>query len=140
MAEARDVFINCPFDSSYRPLFQAITFSVLRSGFNPRCAAEVDDSAQIRLLKIQDIIAACRYGIHDISRTEVDGDPALPRFNMPLELGLFLGAKRYGTREQPQKRTLVLDTQPYRYQRFISDIAGQDIPAHGGDPARAARE
>lgn len=113
---------------------------MIRSGFKPRCAAEVDDSAQVRLVKIQDIIAECRYGIHDLSRTESDGEPPLPRFNMPLELGLFLGAKRYGPRQQTQKRALVLDTQPYRYQRFISDIAGQDIHAHGGDPVRAAKE
>ena len=31
--EARDVFINCPFDHLYRPIFYAIVFSVLRSGF-----------------------------------------------------------------------------------------------------------
>ena len=52
---------------------------------------------------------------------------------MPLELGLFLGAKRFGDDEQKRKRMLVLDTERYRYQRFISDIAGQDIHAHHGD-------
>jgi hypothetical protein len=25
----------------------------------------------------------------------------------------------------------------YRYQRFVSDIAGQDVHAHGNDPAEA---
>lgn len=29
---------------------------------------------------------------------------------------------------------------PFRYQRFISDLAGMDIHGHGGDPARALRE
>ena len=31
----------------------------------------------------------------------------------------------------------MLDREPYRYQAFLSDIAGQDIAAHGGEPVRA---
>ena len=57
---------------------------------------------------------------------------------MPLELGIFLGAKRYGVEEQRAKRCLILDTEAYRYQRFISDLNGMDIQEHGGDPRRAA--
>jgi hypothetical protein len=52
---------------------------------------------------------------------------------MPLELGLFLGAKKYGSGQQKEKVCLILDTEKYRYQQFISDIAGQDIEAHGND-------
>ena len=137
---ARDVFINCPFDPTYKPIFWAIVFTVLRSGFSPRCALEADDSSENRLAKIQAIVAECEYGIHDISRTEVDGDPPLPRFNMPLELGLFLGAKRYGNKDQRAKRALILDREPYRYQRFISDIAGSDIRAHGADPSKCIEQ
>lgn len=59
---------------------------------------------------------------------------------MPLELGIFLGAKRFGNEVQKNKRALVLDTEQYRYQRFISDLAGMDIHAHGGEPTRALRE
>lgn len=136
-ASTRDVFINCAFDAQFQPMFQAIVFAVARSGFRARCALETDDGAEIRLAKIQAIVGECRYGIHDLSRTEVDGDPPLPRFNMPLELGLFLGARRYGDAEQKRKRALILDIGQYRYQRFISDIAGQDIKAHNGDPATA---
>ncbi len=53
---------------------------------------------------------------------------------MPLELGVFLGAKRYGDAAQKRKRALILDAQQYRYQRLISDMAGQDIVSHNGDP------
>jgi hypothetical protein len=56
---------------------------------------------------------------------------------MPLELGMFLGARRFGDQKQKQKSRVVLDTEPYRYQQYISDIAGQDIKAHGGDLQRA---
>ena len=54
----------------------------------------------------------------------------LPRFNMPLELGVFIGAARYGGPRQKNKSLLILDTEQHRYQKFISDIAGQDIRAH----------
>ncbi len=129
----RDVFVNCPFDDAYKPLFHAIVFTVIRSGFVARCAQETDDAAENRFSKICAIIDECRYGVHDISRTESDGDPPLPRFNMPLELGLFLGAKRYGMRHQKSKRCIVFDRERFRFQRYISDIAGQDIHAHHGD-------
>ena len=49
---------------------------------------------------------------------------------MPLELGIFLGAKKFGIEEQKRKKCLVLDTERYRFQQFISDIAGQDIQSH----------
>src|SRR5207237_982307 len=36
----RDVFINCPFSDDYRAQFNAITYTVIRSEFAPRCARE----------------------------------------------------------------------------------------------------
>jgi hypothetical protein len=56
---------------------------------------------------------------------------------MPLELGLFLGASRFGNPEQRLKTCLVLDREPYRFHQYVSDIAGQDIVPHCDDPARA---
>lgn len=135
-----DVFINCPFDRGYAPTFQALIFAIFACGFRPRSARELDDAGQTRIDKLYNLIDECRYGIHDLSRTELDEANQLPRFNMPLELGIFLGAKRYGSKVQKLKRTLVFDVEPYRYQRFISDLAGMDIHAHGGDPGRALRE
>ena len=85
--------------------------------------------------KIKRIIRECRFGIHDISRVQLDAANHLPRFNMPLELGLFLGAQEYGAGAQKRKQSLVLDTERYRYQQFCSDIAGQDIRAHHESPA-----
>jgi hypothetical protein len=133
---AKPVFVNCPFDEDYRPLFNAMIFTVLRCGFTPRCALEVIDGGSTRISKIENLIEECQLGIHDISRTELDAANALPRFNMPLELGLFLGAKRYGDPRQRRKKCLVLDVERFRYQKFMSDIAGQDIEAHGGDAHR----
>ena len=104
-------------------------------GFTARCATERDDSGEVRLNKIMEIIAECKYGIHDISRAQAN-TPDLPRFNMPYELGLFMGCQRYGVPKQRHKITLILDSERYRYQQFLSDIAGQDIKAHADDPRR----
>lgn len=120
-------------------MFEALVFAVHDCGFVARCALEVDDGSQVRIDKIQQIIAACRLGIHDISRTELDPTWGLLRFNMPLELGLFLGAKRYGTGDQRRKLGLILDREPFRYQKFCSDIAGQDPRSHSGEPHEAVK-
>ena len=128
-----NVFLNCPFDSAYKQLFDAMVFAVHDCGFIARCALEEEDASQVRIDKIYNIIAGCRYGIHDISRTELDEISDLPRFNMPLELGVFLGAKRFGINEQKRENCLILDKEQYRYQKFISDIAGQDIQAHNNN-------
>jgi hypothetical protein len=140
MASYEDsVFINCPFDSEYRAIFYALVFAVHDCGYIARCALEVDDSGLVRIQKIEQIIADCRFGIHDISRVEADPQTHLPRFNMPLELGLFLGAKRYGNKRQQTKSCKILDTDKYRFQKFCSDISGQDISAHHGDPEEAVK-
>ena len=129
-----NVFINCPFDSAYKPLFDAMVFAVHDCGFIARCALEEGDASEVRIDKIYSIIADSCYGIHDISRIELDDDSNFPRFNMPLELGIFLGAKKFGIEEEKRKKCLVLDRESYRYQQFISDIAGQDIYAHNNVP------
>jgi len=116
------VFLNVPFDKKYARLFDGLVFAVHDCGFVARSAFEVDDS-----------------GIHDISRAGSDRQTGLARFNMPLELGFFLGAKRYGTAQDRQKCCLVLDRERYRYRSFCSDIAGQDIRAHNDQPREAIR-
>lgn len=115
-------------------------FTIFACGFRPRSARELDDGGQTRIDKLYGLIEECRYGIHDLSRTELDDDNKLPRFNMPLELGLFLGAKHYGDKAQHDKRLLILDIERFRYQKFISDLAGMDIHEHGGKAEAAVRE
>lgn len=132
----QNVFINCPFDIAYIPIFNAIVFAVHDMGFRPRCALEARNAGQFRLDKILEIIAQCRYSIHDLSRTQLDRKTRLPRFNMPFELGLDLGCKKFGGAYQREKVSLILDIERYRYQKFISDISGQDIDAHNGDPRK----
>ncbi len=131
--DADGVFINCPFDSDYLPLLEVIVFTVTACGFVPRCSLAESDGSEVRIEKILRLLKACRYAIHDISRVELDPRQNLPRFNMPFELGLDMGCKRFGGRAHAGKRILILDRERFRYQAFLSDIAGQDIRAHGGD-------
>lgn len=133
---SRQVFINCPFTLDYQEKFRSIVFTIIRSGFEPRCALEADDSAENRFNKICAIIQQCRLGVHDISKTEPDSGSGLPRLNMTLELGLFLAAKKFGIGENKKKRCMILDSKQYRYQKFMSDIAGQDIHSHGNTTAQ----
>lgn len=135
----RTVFLNCPFDGPYKEIFEAIVFAVFDCGFFLRCALESEDGGEVRMEKIFDIIAGCKFGINDLSRTDLDASTGLPRFNMPFELGVFLGARRYGDGRQKEKCCLVMDREKYRYRAFISDISGQDIREHGDNPAQAIR-
>ncbi len=135
----RSVFVNFPYDETYARLSNAIIFAVHDCGFDVRSALEVEDSGRARVEKILDIIEQSKLGIHDISRAGLDRRTKLARFNMPLELGFFLGAKRYGSPQDREKHCLILDRDRYRYRDFCSDIAGQDIRAHGGDPRNAIR-
>ena len=133
------VFLNVPFDRRYSRLFNALVFGVHDCGFTARSALEIEDSGQARVEKILNIIEESKFGIHDISRAGTDRHTGLARFNMPLELGFFLGAKRYGSAKDRQKRCLILDRDRYRYRSFCSDISGQDIRSHGNDPRQAIR-
>lgn len=141
MAKPSDqVFVNCPFDEGYKPMFDAIVFAITDLGFVARSAREDDDAGEFRLAKIQRIIAECKFGVHDISAVHLDAQHGLPRFNMPLELGLFLGCKQYGGTAQRNKVSLIFDAAPHRYQIFISDIAGQNIHSHGRNVETAIGE
>lgn len=135
----QSIFVNCPFDDDYRPLADAIAFAILACGFTVRSAAEIIDSGELRLLKIIRLIQGCGLSIHDISRVELDVANRLPRFNMPLELGISLGMKHLGTSRLRAHAMLILDSERYRYQKFASDLSGVDISAHDNDPRKAIK-
>lgn len=130
------VFINCPFDAAYTPIFEALVFAVHDAGFRPVCARQRLDSSEIRLQKIIELIRQSRYSIHDLSRTQLDPVSDLPRFNMPLELGIDLGCKAF-SRPHRRKSLLIFESEQYRFHKFVSDLGGQDIARHDDD-ARTA--
>ena len=127
---AKSVFINCPFDREYAPLFDAIVFATVCCGFMPRSALESGDVAESRLDRITRAIFNSRYSIHDLSRCSGEGDENLARFNMPLELGMAM-AKRFigGAGDHDW---LVLVPEGHAYGKLISDLAAFDPPRHDG--------
>jgi hypothetical protein len=132
----RSVFLNCPFDEAYRPLLHAAIFTIHDCGFIARTALEDVGSGETRLDKIVRIIGESRFSIHDISRVEsggAEGEPALPRFNMPFECGLCFGAMVFAEPARARGRDLlILAGEPHQNQRTLSDLAGQDARYHRG--------
>ena len=134
----RNVFINCPFDKEYESLFRAILFTVHRCGYILRCAKEFEDSNSIRITNIVKLIGESKYGIHDLSRV-TEKDSLLPRFNMPLELGIFIGSIEFGLKRHKSKEYLIIESEQFRFKKFISDLSGQDIKAHNNSPEEAIK-
>ena len=132
------VFINCPFDEDYRTCFEAVLFTVHMAPFTPRCALEENDAGDIRFDKLCRLIAESDQSVHDLSRTE-SGAAGLPRFNMPFELGLMMGARRFGGRRQQAKRACIMVASNYVMPAYLSDLAGNDPLAHGRDPRVVVR-
>lgn len=135
----QDVFINCRFDPEWQDKFEALAFAVIGCGFRVHCARELDDATGTRIDKLYRIIGESRYGVHDLSCVGLDGINNLPRFNMPLELGFFLAAKQYGGAQQREKRCLIMEREPYRYQMFVSDLNGMDIGPHQDEARQMVR-
>lgn len=129
----KNVFVNCPFDDDYQPLLRALLFTLVFCGQQPRIASERVDSGETRISKIVELIKSSRYSIHDISRIEPLREDDLPRFNMPFELGLDIGARLLSEGIFSSKKCLILEKEKYRYQMVMSDVAGHDIKAHNSD-------
>jgi hypothetical protein len=126
----KNVFINCPFDDEYGEIFNAIQFVVQKCGFVLRCSKEYEDSSSVRIKNIIQLIKESKYSIHDLSRVTLDKTSNLPRFNMPLELGICIGAIEFGTKLQKENKYLIIESDKFRFKQFISDLSGQDIKEH----------
>jgi len=137
-AADRNVFVNCPFDADYRSLFEALIFTIMASGYTARCALEDDDAGNMRFDKLRRLIQESSWSIHDLSRTEL-GANALPRFNMPFELGLAMGAKYFGSTKQRHNKALILTRERHSLPAYLSDLGGNDPTDHGGDAGNVMR-
>jgi hypothetical protein len=136
----KSVFINCPFDAAFEPLFHAIVLTTAARGFTPRCARESEGQADPRIDRIAKGLLESKYSIHDLSRFQGEGPENLARFNMPLELGMAVGI-RYGKEGQPQTHNWVALVPPgFVHQKFISDLAGFDVPDHDSTPLTVIKQ
>lgn len=139
------VFINCPFDEPFRPLFEGLVFAIYDCGYIARCSLEVDDASVVRIEKITKLIAGCKFGVHDISRTEPDESTGLPRFNMPFE-HLSPGGQnvlvkevieQFGPRFCPGGRVVYVGDTAAKWAYFDEKLAGKlgiNVDLHGKMP------
>ncbi len=134
MAFEANVFVNCPFDKRYRPLLRPLLFTIIYLQLRPRIALEAIDSGEMRLEKIVRLVRKSKFAIHDLSRAQAAKAGELYRLNMPFELGVDYGCRRFGTARQKGKQTLVLEAEPHRYKAALSDLAGADGACHHNDP------
>ena len=132
LAPATSVFLNCPYDPEYGPLFDAAVWATIGCGFTPRSAVESGTTAEPRIDRITRAIFESKYSIHDLSRCKGEGDANLARFNMPLELGIAMARRALGRRLAERHDWLVMVPAGHPYGRFISDLAGYDPVVHNG--------
>jgi hypothetical protein len=131
------VFLNIPYDEEFWSLYVAYIVGLYQLDLVPHLASEIAGGER-RLNRIFQLIKSCRYSIHDLSRVEVSvAATAVPRFNMPLELGMTITWANL----HPSRHTwFVWESEPYRLQRSASDLNGTDPYIHKGTPEGVLRE
>jgi hypothetical protein len=121
----RSAFLNIPYDNAFRDLYLAYIVGLTQLGFRINIAIAVPN--QGRLATIIQLIEKSDYSIHDLSRVEVVH--GIPRFNMPVELGLAL-YRSHLTRGK--HKVFIFEGKRYRAQRSTSDVNGIDPQIHNG--------
>jgi hypothetical protein len=125
------VFINCPFDEEFEPLFLAYIAGLVTLGLLPVTVCDLP--ASTRLDRLCGLIDSCASSIHDLSRVQLSGARTpVPRFNMPFELGLSVRTRRHSW--------FLFESRPHRLQRSLSDLAGCDAYIHDDKPRGVLRE
>ena len=119
------VFLNIPYDNGFENLYLAYIVGLTQLGLRINATLAVPN--QGRLETIIGLIGESNFSIHDLSRIELS--KGIPRFNMPVELGLAL-YRSHITRGK--HRVYVFESKTYRAQRSTSDINGIDPQIHNG--------
>ncbi|MBI3491235.1 MAG: hypothetical protein HY047_05560 [Acidobacteria bacterium] len=117
-----DVFINLPFDSRHERRYIGLIAGLVGLGLNPRCVLEVPPSRD-RLRRLVALIRDCRTSIHDLSEVRLSrrGRYAVPRFNMPFELGLAVAISD-ARRTRLRHEWRVMEAEPFRINESLSDL------------------
>jgi hypothetical protein len=129
LPDPNGVFLNIPYDEEFSSLYIAYIVGLFQLGLVPHIASEIPGGKR-RLDRIFELIQSCQYSIHDLSRVEVRVTPTgLPRFNMPLELGMTI---TWANLHPKRHIWFVWESEPYRLQRSASDLNGTDPYIHSG--------
>ncbi len=119
------VFLNIPYDVGFESLYVAYVVGLTQLGLAINAALAVPN--QRRLGTIIELIDRSDVSIHDLSRVEVSR--GVPRFNMPVELGLALYRSHI---TNGKHRVFIFERKRYRAQRSTSDVNGIDPQIHNG--------
>lgn len=129
-----NVFINCPFDTTYiNNLLKPMMYVIVKNGLNPRLSLKFSDSGLARLEKITKIIRSCKYSIHDLSIVKSKKANEFARMNMPFELGIDYGLRKGGGISLEYKAILSSRSKKFDYMKAMSDFNAFDIKVHGND-------
>ena len=123
----QSVFLNIPYDAQFEELYLAYIVGLTQLGLKINATLALPN--QDRLKRIVGLIEKSDVSIHDLSR--IESSSGIPRFNMPLELGLAL-FRSHITRGR--HRVFVFEKKAYRVQRSTSDVNGIDPQIHKGRP------
>lgn len=121
------VFLNIPYDKEFEDLYVAYIVGLTQLGLRVNVTLAIPN--QGRLETIIGLIGRSNFSIHDLSRNDLS--KGIPRFNMPLELGLALYCSHA---TKGRHRVYVFESKPYRTQKSTSDINGIDPQIHHGTP------
>ena len=138
--EPDSVFLNIPYDSTFRRLYVAYISGLTQCGLVPHATLEISGGER-RLDRILNLIQRCPYSIHDLSRVEVDRNPpfSTPRFNMPFELGMAVTWQKM--RPDPENyKWFVFESKNRRLDKSLSDLKGTDPNIHDGTIEGVMRE
>lgn len=132
-----DVFLNIPYDKPFQNLCLAYISGISAFGLVPRATLEIPSGAR-RLDRILQLIQACQYSVHDLSRVELDAKrPPTPRFNMPFELGLSVAWTKISSSEHTW---FVYESRIRRLSKSLSDLDGTDAHIHSATVKGVFRE
>lgn len=132
----RSVYINCPFDEDFTRSMDAIIFTIICCGLQPRAAIETEDDDIPRMTRIFEAMRGSRCSIHDLSRIYPEKETKVARMNMPLELGIAMAMKTMRRNDPNELRhdwtALVPAGTPYT--KAISDLNGHDLRRYSDTP------
>jgi hypothetical protein len=119
------VFLNIPYDDAFENLYLAYIVGLTQLGLRINVTLAVPN--QGRLDTIIKLIEQSDFSIHDLSR--IEASRGIPRFNMPVELGLALYRSHM---TKGKHRLFIFESRRYRAQRSTSDVNGIDPQIHNG--------
>ena len=123
----RAVFLNIPYDHQFENLCLAYVCAIASFGLVPRATLEIPGTR--RLDRIIELMQSCPFSVHDLYRVQRYAPTRLPRFNMPFELGLAVAWQKF---REKKHAWYVFETERYRADRSLSDLAGTDVYVHRG--------